>query len=181
MDIAYWTLADPLALFYAYAGTLKLLRDPERLRPMMAWVDRVPRPAPRALGAAELFGAAGLLLPPLTGTGRLARPGRRERAAPAATGRDTGPPDRRGPADRPQPRPARRRGRLPRAVALSNRQVACRGRAGDGPGQSGAGRGHREPDQERDGERWRINELEGPPEVATVRIAVNGNEEVSSP
>ncbi|BAJ32931.1 MULTISPECIES: DoxX family protein [Kitasatospora] len=68
MDIAYWTLADPLALFYAYAGTLKLLRDPERLRPMMAWVDRVPRPAPRALGAAELFGAAGLLLPPLTGT-----------------------------------------------------------------------------------------------------------------
>ncbi|MEV0191291.1 DoxX family protein [Kitasatospora purpeofusca] len=67
MDIAYWIAAGPLALFYLYAGTLKVIRTPERLRPMMAWVDRVPLPALRALGAVEVLGATGLVLPPLTG------------------------------------------------------------------------------------------------------------------
>lgn len=67
MDIAYWTVAGALALFYLYAGALKVLRDPDRLRPMMAWVDRVPLPAVRALGAVEVLGAVGLVLPPLTG------------------------------------------------------------------------------------------------------------------
>ncbi|WP_033216063.1 DoxX family protein [Kitasatospora phosalacinea] len=63
MRIAYWIVAGPLALFYLYAGALKALRSPDRLRPMMAWVDRVPLPALRALGGLELLGAAGLLLP----------------------------------------------------------------------------------------------------------------------
>ncbi|MEV7414834.1 DoxX family protein [Streptomyces sp. NPDC089919] len=67
MDTAYWTVASLLALFYLYAGTLKLVRDREALRPMMAWVDRLPLPAVRALGAVEVLGAAGLVLPPLTG------------------------------------------------------------------------------------------------------------------
>jgi VIT1/CCC1 family predicted Fe2+/Mn2+ transporter len=34
----------------------------------VAWVDRIPLPALRALGAVEIIGAAGLVLPPLTGT-----------------------------------------------------------------------------------------------------------------
>ncbi|CAN3979423.1 DoxX family protein [Kitasatospora purpeofusca] len=67
MNTAYWILAGPLALFYLYAGTLKVIRTRDRLRPMMAWVDRIPLPALRALGAVEVLGAAGLLLPPLTG------------------------------------------------------------------------------------------------------------------
>ncbi|MFD4537546.1 DoxX family protein [Kitasatospora sp. NPDC058397] len=67
MTIAYWFLAIPLAAFYLYAGALKATRDRDRLRPMMAWVDRVPLPAVRALGAVELLGAAGLLLPPAVG------------------------------------------------------------------------------------------------------------------
>ncbi|SDT80628.1 DoxX-like family protein [Streptomyces sp. TLI_053] len=67
MDIAYWTVAGPLALFYLYAGTLKAIRSPEQLRPMMAWVDRIPVPALRALGTVEVLAAAGLVLPPLTG------------------------------------------------------------------------------------------------------------------
>ncbi|MFF1791815.1 DoxX family protein [Kitasatospora sp. NPDC058243] len=67
MTIAYWFLATPLAAFYLYAGALKATRDRDRLRPMMAWVDRVPLPAVRALGVAELLGAAGLLLPPAVG------------------------------------------------------------------------------------------------------------------
>ncbi|MFI5647294.1 DoxX family protein [Kitasatospora sp. NPDC051705] len=67
MTTAYWVLAGPLALFYLYAGALKAFRSPDRLRPMMAWVDRVPLPALRALGTVEVLAAAGLVLPPLTG------------------------------------------------------------------------------------------------------------------
>ncbi|MFD9060239.1 DoxX family protein [Kitasatospora purpeofusca] len=67
MNTAYWILAIPLALFYLYAGTLKVVRSRDRLRPMMAWVDRVPLPALRALGTVEVLGATGLVLPPLTG------------------------------------------------------------------------------------------------------------------
>ncbi|MGQ5580034.1 hypothetical protein BIU87_25030 [Streptomyces sp. ZS0098] len=67
MNIAYWVVAGLLALFYFYAGTLKVIRSRDQLRPMMAWVDRIPLPALRALGAVEILGAAGLLLPPLTG------------------------------------------------------------------------------------------------------------------
>ncbi|GAA2813616.1 DoxX family protein [Kitasatospora paracochleata] len=67
MNIAYWITAGPLALFYFYAGTLKTIRSRDQLRPMMAWVDRTPLPALRALGAVEILGATGLILPPLTG------------------------------------------------------------------------------------------------------------------
>ena len=68
MNIAYWIVAGLLALFYFYAGTLKVIRSRDQLRPVMAWVDRMPLPALRALGAVEILGAAGLILPPLTGT-----------------------------------------------------------------------------------------------------------------
>ncbi|MGY6025340.1 DoxX family protein [Streptomyces spinosirectus] len=68
MNIAYWIVAGLLALFYFYAGTLKVIRSRDQLRPMMAWVDRIPLPALRALGAVEILGAAGLVLPRLTGT-----------------------------------------------------------------------------------------------------------------
>ncbi|WP_426404911.1 DoxX family protein [Streptomyces sp. R-07] len=67
MNIAYWITAGLLALFYLYAGTLKVTRDRDQLRPMMAWVDRVPLPAVRTLGTLEVLGAIGLVLPPLTG------------------------------------------------------------------------------------------------------------------
>ncbi|TQJ55704.1 DoxX family protein [Streptomyces sp. NBC_00080] len=67
MNIAYWIVAGLLALFYLYAGGMKVFRSPDQLRPMMAWVDRMPLPAVRALGAVEILGATGLILPPLTG------------------------------------------------------------------------------------------------------------------
>jgi uncharacterized membrane protein len=67
VKVAYWMVASLLALFYLYAGGLKLLRSHEQLRPMMAWVDSTPMAAVKAIGAIEVLGAVGLVLPPLTG------------------------------------------------------------------------------------------------------------------
>ncbi|MGW4735089.1 DoxX family protein [Streptomyces shenzhenensis] len=67
MNVAYGIVAGLLALFYLYGGGIKVIRTRERLQPMMAWVDRMPMPAVRALGVLEVLGALGLVLPPLTG------------------------------------------------------------------------------------------------------------------
>ncbi|WP_328721307.1 DoxX family protein [Streptomyces sp. NBC_00247] len=67
MDIAYWIVAALLAVFYLYAGGKKAAQSKERLAPMMGWVDTVPMGAVRGIGAVEILGAAGLILPPLTG------------------------------------------------------------------------------------------------------------------
>ncbi|MET9889081.1 DoxX family protein [Streptomyces sp. NPDC006465] len=67
MDVAYWIVAALLAVFYVYAGGKKVLQSQERLQPMMGWVDRVPMPLVRLIGTLEVLGAAGLILPPLTG------------------------------------------------------------------------------------------------------------------
>jgi hypothetical protein len=67
MELAYWIVAGLLAVFYLYAGGMKVARSREQLLPMMGWVDRVPMPLVRTIGALEILGAAGLLLPPLTG------------------------------------------------------------------------------------------------------------------
>ncbi|MFI7499796.1 DoxX family protein [Streptomyces sp. NPDC049687] len=62
-----WIVAALLAVFYLYAGGKKALQSLEQLQPMMGWVDRVPMPVVRLTGILEIPGAAGLLLPPLTG------------------------------------------------------------------------------------------------------------------
>jgi phage-related minor tail protein len=63
----YWFPAVLLALFYLYAGGKKLTQSQEQLAPMMGWVDTVPMPVVRLIGALEVLGAIGLILPPLTG------------------------------------------------------------------------------------------------------------------
>ena len=60
-------MAGLLALFYLYGGGLKVVQSRERLLPMMAWVADTPMPAVRAIGSVEVLGAAGLVLPRLTG------------------------------------------------------------------------------------------------------------------
>ena len=67
VNVAYWTVAGLLALFYLYAGGVKVVRSRDQLRPMMAWVDSTPMPAVRVIGLIEVLGAIGLILPPLTG------------------------------------------------------------------------------------------------------------------
>jgi hypothetical protein len=67
MRVAYWIVAALLALFYLYAGGIKVARSRDQLRPMMGWVDSVPLRLLRTIGVLEVLGALGLILPPLTG------------------------------------------------------------------------------------------------------------------
>lgn len=67
MRVAYWIVAALLALFYLYAGGIKVARSRDDLRPMMGWVDSVPLRLVRTIGVLEVLGALGLILPPLTG------------------------------------------------------------------------------------------------------------------
>jgi hypothetical protein len=67
MTVAYWIVAALLAVLYLYSGGLKALRSPDQLRPMMGWIDALPLRLVRTIGALEVLGAIGLILPPLTG------------------------------------------------------------------------------------------------------------------
>ncbi len=68
MEIAFWIVAGLLAVFYVYAGSLKLVRSQEQLQPMMGWAGTtIPMGVVRLIGLVEVLGAAGLVLPPLTG------------------------------------------------------------------------------------------------------------------
>jgi hypothetical protein len=67
VELAYWIVAGLLAVFYLYAGGKKAAQSQEQLRPMMAWVDQIPMKLVRIIGVLEILGAAGLILPPLTG------------------------------------------------------------------------------------------------------------------
>ena len=67
MTVAYWVVAGLLALFYLYSGGIKIVRSADQLRPMMAWIDTVPLRLVRTIGVLEVLGAAGLILPPVTG------------------------------------------------------------------------------------------------------------------
>jgi hypothetical protein len=65
--VAYWIVAGVLALFYLYAGAMKAFRSREALLPMMTWVETAPMAFVRTVGALELLGVIGLIVPPLTG------------------------------------------------------------------------------------------------------------------
>jgi DoxX-like family len=67
MVVAYWIVAGLLALFFLYAGGIKIVRSADQLRPMMSWIDTMPFGLVRTIGVLEVLGAIGLILPPLTG------------------------------------------------------------------------------------------------------------------
>lgn len=61
-----WVAQVLLALLYGWAGYMKSFRPLPELAPTMAWAPEMPR-LTRFVGTAELLGAAGLILPLLTG------------------------------------------------------------------------------------------------------------------
>lgn len=68
MNLALWIAAILLAVAMLAAGLMKLVRSREQLRAAgMGWVDHFPPAAPKVVGALEVLGALGLILPALTG------------------------------------------------------------------------------------------------------------------
>ena len=67
MLIGYWILAGALALSNLFAAGLKFLRTKEQLHDGgQGWVEDFSPRAIKLIGLAELLGAIGLILPPLT-------------------------------------------------------------------------------------------------------------------
>lgn len=67
MDIALWVVQGLLALVFLMAGVMKLSQPKEKLAPQMPFVEDVSQGQVRTIGGLETLGAAGLVLPPLTG------------------------------------------------------------------------------------------------------------------
>jgi uncharacterized membrane protein YphA (DoxX/SURF4 family) len=66
MDIILWIAQVLVAAAFVMAGTIKLFQY-ERARERMKWVKDVPRSLVAFIGAAEILGGLGLVLPAVTG------------------------------------------------------------------------------------------------------------------
>ena len=66
LNIALWVAQVLLAGMFLMAGVMKLTQPLDALGAQMPWVASVPAALVRFIGAAELVGALGLLLPSLT-------------------------------------------------------------------------------------------------------------------
>jgi putative oxidoreductase len=66
LHIGLWIAQVLLALAFVGAGALKLFTPIEELAKNMAWVPSAPPALVRFIGASELAGAIGLILPALT-------------------------------------------------------------------------------------------------------------------
>ena len=67
MGVALWVIQGLLAVAFLGAGAMKLSQPKEKLAQNMGWVEDFSQPAVRLIGAVEVFGAVGLVLPALTG------------------------------------------------------------------------------------------------------------------
>lgn len=69
MNVALWIVAGLLAVAFLAAGSLKLVKSKEQLAEEMdwGWVEDFTQQQIRAIGALEVLGAIGLVLPPLLG------------------------------------------------------------------------------------------------------------------
>lgn len=75
MIIALWIINALLALAFVAAGLMKLVRPrPALEKAGLAWVEDFSTPAVKAIGTAEVVGAAGLILPLATGIAVLLTP-----------------------------------------------------------------------------------------------------------
>ncbi|MBL7494487.1 DoxX family protein [Frankia sp. AgB1.9] len=67
MKVGYWVVIALLGAFYLYGGGKKVTQSKQKLAPMMGWVDTIPMSLVRGIGAVEILGVAGLVLPAATG------------------------------------------------------------------------------------------------------------------
>ena len=76
MNIALWVVQALLALVYLAAGSLKVVRPREQLVASgnYDWMKDTSDAGVKAVGAVELLGAVGLILPELTGIAPILTP-----------------------------------------------------------------------------------------------------------
>ncbi|MEA9986564.1 MULTISPECIES: DoxX family protein [Subtercola] len=75
MLIVFWIVAALAALAFLAAGFMKLFRPAPALKHAgMGWVDDFAPPVVKLIGLAEVVGALGLVLPPLTGIAAVLSP-----------------------------------------------------------------------------------------------------------
>ncbi|GAB2982171.1 DoxX family protein [Nocardioides montaniterrae] len=63
MNIALWIIAGLLAAAFLMAGSIKLTRPKDKLAGNMPWVEDYSPGQVKAIGAIEVLGALGLILP----------------------------------------------------------------------------------------------------------------------
>ncbi|MFF8955362.1 DoxX family protein [Streptomyces sp. NPDC014894] len=66
MNLVLWVAQALLAVLFAGAGGMKIAMPQDSLIPLMPWVVDFAPAAVKAIGAAEVLGAAGLILPAAT-------------------------------------------------------------------------------------------------------------------
>ena len=67
MGIALWVVQVLVAAAFLMSGATKLSQPKEKLLKNMAWVEDFSQPTLRIIGALEVLGAIGVVLPALTG------------------------------------------------------------------------------------------------------------------
>jgi uncharacterized membrane protein len=69
MDRTLWIVTGLLAAVYLFSGSVKLIMSKEKLAtvPAGGWVNDFSSGTVRAIGALEILGAVGLVLPAVTG------------------------------------------------------------------------------------------------------------------
>jgi len=67
MGIALWVVQVLVAVAFLGAGATKLLQPKEKLVKNMAWMEDFSQPTVRIIGALEVLGAIGVVVPALTG------------------------------------------------------------------------------------------------------------------
>ena len=74
MNAALWAVQVILAIMFMMAGTMKLMKSKADLAEKMGWVEDFSQSTIRLIGAAEVMGALGLILPALTGIAPILTP-----------------------------------------------------------------------------------------------------------
>lgn len=67
MIVALWIVTGVFAALFAMAGSMKLITPHAKVREKMAWVEDVSPAQLKGIGAVEVLGALGLVLPAATG------------------------------------------------------------------------------------------------------------------
>ncbi|MBT2225502.1 DoxX family protein [Nonomuraea sp. NEAU-A123] len=74
MNVVLWILQALLAVLFLAVGFLKLTQPKDKFKARMPYVEEFSQPQMRAIGAVEMLGALGLVLPWATGIAPILTP-----------------------------------------------------------------------------------------------------------